>query len=121
MVRIKYRFVVLKYQFNTASKFTISGTTFIDILKSLTASEYGEYGISRLGTVAVIEVMPAHGYIFFRVLRNIYPEVAKMLEQCKELNGSKVDFKILRVSGCAKSCKEYILKRSSAENSMECV
>ena len=113
MVRVKYRYLVMKYGFDEGRKYKISPLTLSDIVKELVFTDHGEWGLARLD-VLVIENFPASCIFLFRVPRGALEIVRASLEECTNLGGSACKLDIVFVSGCVKSAKKKALTYMAA-------
>ena len=112
MVRVKYRYIVLNYDFESDKKYEISQQTLSDIIKSLINKKYGIFGLSKLTNVIIFESMPINGIILFRVPRMISKEVVECLSSCKILGGNTVNMRVLFVSGCVRNARKRTMEHT---------
>ncbi|KCZ81993.1 hypothetical protein H312_00475 [Anncaliia algerae PRA339] len=110
MVRIKFRYIGIKYSFDTLTKYNINNKTFLDIITNHIKIEHGEIGVSKLTDFQITDNYPNNNIILFRVGRESKETILKILNQIKVLNGKKCDFSILGVSGAIRNVKNKILK-----------
>lgn len=110
MVRIKYRYAVLKYHFEDTQKYEIAPLTFIDILKDLVHKNYGEIGLARVGSILVIENSPLANIILFRVARCSFSNIRDSIERCDSLSGHMCKLDIVLVSGCVKNARKKMVE-----------
>lgn len=119
MVRTKYRYAVLKYNFENAQKYEIAPLTFVDILKDLVHKNYGEVGLARVSGVLVLESSPSTNLILFRVARCSFGSVRDSIERCNCLSGHSCKLDLVFVSGCVGSARKMMLKHLCLERNAE--
>ncbi|RVD91256.1 hypothetical protein TUBRATIS_22940 [Tubulinosema ratisbonensis] len=111
MVREKYRYIILKYSFDTSVKYSVNKDTLLKIINNLIRIEYGEYGLSKVTDYSVISSYPFNGYILFRLGRKCTPLVVQTLKNITNLNGKMCNFCVEGVSGNIKKAEKRILKK----------
>lgn len=109
MVREKYRYVILKYSFDSSIKYSLNKETHQKIITNLIKIEYGELGTSKITDFTIISSYPINGYILFRIGRRCSNMVVNTLNNIKHLNGKMCDFKIEGISGNIKKAEKRIL------------
>lgn len=110
MVRVKYRYLVLKYSFNKEGRYVITSKTLGDIVKEVVFVNYGEVGLAVLGNILVIENLPTSNMILFRVPRDAQKAVKTSLKQCKSLGGCICSLDTIFVSGTARNAKKKLVQ-----------
>lgn len=109
MVRTKYRYAILKYQFEDFQKYEIAPLTFTDILKDLVHKNYGEVGLAKISGISVIENSPSSSIILFRVSRGSFDNVKDSIKKCNSLGGHLCKLDVVFVSGCVKNARKKML------------
>lgn len=109
MVRIKFRYIAIKYSFDSTTKYTINQQTFADIINNLVKVEFGEFGISKITHFMIIDTYPSNSIILFRVGRSSCKMVTGVLTKVKVLSGKMCEFRVVGVSGAIRNAKKKII------------
>ncbi|KAG0435569.1 Ribonuclease P protein component 2 [Dictyocoela muelleri] len=96
MVRIKYRYVVLKMTNELNKIFNIENVE--DIFRDLVMDNFGEIGVSKLN-VKLIDFLVNNQIIIVRISRDILKEFLFSVIMCANLNSIFINFSIIQITG----------------------
>lgn len=114
---MKYRYIVLKYEFDDATRYVIDAATFADIVKDLLAANYGEAGLAKLN-VSVMENLPKSAAVLFGVPRSVFKGVQVSIEKCTHLGGHLCRLSVVCVSGSIKNARKKLIAHLKIANAV---
>lgn len=97
MVRIKFRFIAVKFETN--KKLVISQESYRKIIYDALYEEYGYKAVCKFYSFKQIDFLPANNIFIFRILRDIYKETILAISKLQKLNSLNVKTEIISVSG----------------------
>ena len=119
MVRVKYRYLVLKYEFDDSKRYTITPLTFADIVKELVFVKHGEIGLMKLGSIFVIECLPISSIFLFKIPRGALDLVKGSVEECTNIGGCICKLDIIFVSGCVKNVRKKLVGYLKSKDALQ--
>lgn len=99
MVRIKYRYIVIKMT-NDRNK-TLNIENIEDVFRDLIMENFGELGISRLN-LKLVDFLVCRQIVIVRISRDILKEFLFSVIMCPDLNSLAVNFSIVQITGTLK-------------------